>query len=188
MNLQETIDHLAGRRCATVEDVRKIFADYHDALYWLATFLIGEKLAPACVIDAGTIAELQEPLFHEWLAHWAARATLRSALQKQWESVAELGPTYDRFERVHAKRSLLSPHELQLFVAASDDLAARLDVLCRFVLVMHGVAKESFEAVAAQLGVSPTAVERAYCVAFDTLHLSSTRVPCDTEIPAGVSV
>ena len=182
MSWAEILDHIAGRRYANANDVRDIFADYHDALHWLATFLIGEELARTCVIDAGTIAERQEPLFHEWLAHWAARATLRSALQKQWEQVVELGPTYERFERVHARRSLLSPHELQLFVAESGDLAARLDVLCRFVLVMHGVAKESFEAVAVQLGVSPIAVERAYCVAFDTLHLIAAKAPYGAEI------
>ena len=101
-------------RYATVEDVRKIFADYHDALHWLAGFLIGDKLAPACVIDACNIADRQGPVFHEWLAHWAARATLRCALQMQGADIAELAPTYERFERVHAKRSPLSPEDLQL--------------------------------------------------------------------------
>ena len=184
MNLPEIIDR-HRHKYATVEDVRKIFADYHDTLKWVAAFLAGEQLAPECIVDACTIAERQGTLFHEWLAHWAARATVRSALQKQWKSVVELGPTYERFERVHAKRSLLSPRELQLFVSEADDLAARLDVLCRFVLVMHGVAKESCAAVAAQLGVSESAVERAYCVAYDTLHL----VAKDTgreQIPAPV--
>jgi DNA-directed RNA polymerase specialized sigma24 family protein len=89
----------------------------------------------------------------------------------QRADVAELAPTYERFARVHAKRSLLSPEDLQLLVEESDVLPARLDVLCRFVLVMHGIAKESCEEVAAQLGVSQSAVERAYCAAFDTLHL-----------------
>jgi len=48
-----------GHRYATADDVRKIFADYHDALHWLAGFLIEEKLASACVIDACNIAERQ---------------------------------------------------------------------------------------------------------------------------------
>jgi len=164
-----------SHRYATVEDVRKIFADYHDALHWLAVFLIGDNLAPACVIDACNIAERQGPVFHEWLAHWAARATLRCALQMQRTDVAELAPSYERFERVHAKRSPLSPKDLQLLVAESDVLPSRLDVLCRFVLFMHGIAKESCEEVAAQLRVSQSAVERAYCVASDTLHLMSKR-------------
>ena len=159
-----------SHRYASVEDVRKIFADYHDTLHWLAGFLIGDELAPACVIDACNIAERQGPVFHEWLAHWAARATLLCALRMQRADVTALAPTYERFERNHAKRSLLSPEDLQLLVEVSDVLPARLDVLCRFVLVMHGIAKESCEKVAAQLGVSQSAVERAYCVAFDTLH------------------
>jgi hypothetical protein len=176
-----------SHRYATVEDVRKIFADYHDALHWLAGFLIGDELAPACVIDACNIAERQGPVFHEWLAHWAARATLRCALQMQRADVAELAPTYERIERVRAKRSPLSPEDLHLLIEESGVLPARLDVLCRFVLVMHGIAKESCEEVAAQLGVSPSAVERAYCVAFDTLHRMSKRMLCHADIPVRLS-
>ena len=172
---------LQGRRYATIEDVRKIFADYHDALHWLAGFLIGEKRAPACVIDACNIAERQGPVFHEWLAHWAARATLRCALLTERAEIAELAPTYELFERVHATRSPLSPEELQLLVEESDLLPARLDVLCRFVLVMHGIAKESYEEVAGQLGISARAVERAYCVAFDTLHITSKEMRRDAD-------
>jgi DNA-directed RNA polymerase specialized sigma24 family protein len=176
-----------SHRYATVEDVRKIFADYHDALHWLAGFLVGDKLAPACIIDACNIAERQGPVFHEWLAHWAARATLRCALQMQGADIAKLAPTYERFERVDEKRSPLSPKDLQLLIEESDVLPTRLDVLCRFVLVMHGIAKESYGEVAAHLGVSPSAVERAYCVAYDTLHLTSERMLCNAEIPVALS-
>ncbi|MGB8013390.1 MAG: hypothetical protein WCF68_17395 [Terriglobales bacterium] len=174
-------------RYATVEDVRKIFADYHDALHWLAGFLIGDKLASACVIDACNIAQRQGPVFHEWLAHWAARATLRCALQMLGADIAEHAHTYERFEGVDERRSPLSPEDLQLLVAKSDVLRARLDVLCRFVLVMHGIAKESCEEVAAQLGVSERAVERAYCVAFETLHLTSERGFYNAAIPVVLS-
>jgi hypothetical protein len=171
-----------SHRYATVEDVRKIFADYHDALHWLAGFLIGDKLAPACVIDACNISERQGPEFHEWLAHWAARATLRCALQMQEADIVELAHPYERFEGVHEKRSPLSPEDLQLLVEGSDVLRAQLDVFCRFVLIMHGIAKESCEEVAAQLGVNSSAVERAYCVAFDTLYLMSKRMLGNADI------
>ncbi|MGD0417560.1 MAG: hypothetical protein ABSA80_19540 [Terriglobales bacterium] len=176
-----------SHRYATVEDVRKIFADYHDALHWLAGFLIGDKLAPACVIDACNIAERQGPVFHEWLAHWAARATLRCALRMQRADIVKLAPAYERFEGVNEGRSPLSPEDLQLLVEGTDVLRDRLDVLCRFVLIVHGIAKESREEVAAQLGVSEKAVDRAYCVAFDTLHLTSEWVLCDAGIPVVLS-
>ena len=174
-------------RYATVDDVRKIFADYHDALHWLAGFLIGDKLAAACVVDACNIADRQGPVFHEWLAHWAARATLRCALQMQEADIAKLAPTYERFEHLPAKRSPLSPEDLQLLIEESDVLPARLDVLCRFVLIMHGIAKESCEEVAAQLGVTHHAVERAYCIAFDTLHFKLKRMPGSADIPVLLS-
>ncbi len=166
-------EFLQGERFATAEDVRKIFADYHDALHWLAGFLIGDELAPACVIDACNIAERQGAVFHEWLAHWAARATLRCALQRQRTYVEACAPQYERFERVHTARAPLTPQNLQLLVERADALRCRLDVLCRYALIMHGIAKEPYEEVAGQLGVSKVAVERAYCVAFDTLHLIS---------------
>ena len=173
MNWSAIFDRLTGHRYATIDDVRKIFADYHDALHWLAGFLIGDELAPACIIYACNIAERQGPIFHEWLAHWAARATLRCALLMRRESVAQLAPGYERFEHAHAKHSPLTAEDLQLLVEKSEVLPDRLDVFCRFVLVMHGIAKETCEEVAAQLGVSQNAVERAYCVAFDTLHVLS---------------
>jgi DNA-directed RNA polymerase specialized sigma24 family protein len=172
-----------SHRYATVEDIRKIFADYHDTLHWLARFLVGDKLAPECVIDACNIAQRQDPVFHEWLAHWAARATLRCALQRQEADIAKLAPTYERFEGVDERRSPLSREDLQLLVAKSEVLRARLDLLCCFVLIMYGIAKESCEDVAAQLGVSQGAVERAYCVAFDTLHLTSERALHNASIP-----
>jgi hypothetical protein len=176
-----------SHRYATVEDVRKIFADYHDALHWLAGFLIGGELASACVIDACNIAERQGPVFHEWLAHWAARATLRCALRMQKADIVKLAPAYERFEGANENRSPLSPEDLQLLIEETDVLRHRLDVLCRFVLVVHGIAKESREEVAAQLGVSERAVERAYCVAFDTLHLTSEGVLCSAGIPVVLS-
>jgi len=187
MNWQEALNHIAGRRYATANDVRSIFADYHDALDWLAGFLVGEELAPACIIDACTIAAHQESLFHEWLAHWAARATLRAALQRQRNQIIELASGYEQFERVHANRRLLSPEDLHFLVEGSDILTFQIDVLCRFVLIMHGIAKESLRDVAAQLEISTTAAERAYCVAFDTLRLIGTKLPPRPEVPIGAA-
>jgi hypothetical protein len=105
----------------------------------------------------------------------------------QGADIAKLAPTYERFERVDEKRSPLSPEDLQLLIEESDVLPARLDVFSRFVLVMHGIAKESCGEVAAHLGVSQSAVERAYCVAFDTLHLKSKKMLCDADIPVVLS-
>lgn len=155
---------------ATVDDIRNVFGDYHNALHWLAIFLIGdEKLAAGCIVDACTIAQTQTPTFHEWLTHWAARATVRCAFQRQRTRIAELAPEYEKSEPSQRERPPLSAEYFRLLVKNSEDIHARLDILCRFVLVIRGIAKDSYGEVAAQLGISRSAVERAYCVAFDTL-------------------
>ena len=58
------------------------------------------------------------------------------------------------------------------------EIHARLDVLCRFVLVLRGIAKDSCDEVATQLGISRSAIEQAYCVAFDTLIMVSNLDLC----------
>jgi len=162
-----------NHRFATEDDIRKVFGDYHNALHWLAVFLIGnEKPADACMVDACTIAQTQTLIFHEWLVHWAARATLRCAFRSQHARISELAFEYENSEPVHAEHPPLLAEHFRLLVKHSKEIHARLDVLCRFVLVMRGIAKDSFDEVAAQLGISRSAVERAYCVAIDALDLT----------------
>lgn len=161
-----------GHRYATVDDIRNVFGDYHNALYWLADFLTGDKkLAEACIIDACAIALTQGPTFHEWLVYWAARATVRCALQRRHAQIAELAPVYEKDEPIVETFLPLSAEYFQLLVTNSEAIRARLDVLCRFVLVYRGIAKDSCDAVAAELGISPDTVERAYGVALDALDL-----------------
>jgi hypothetical protein len=173
MKLGSLFDKIwGGHRYATVDDIRNVFGDYHNVLHWLAVFLVGdEKIADACIIDACPIAQIQGPTFHEWLVHWAARATARCALQRQHAQIAEVAPAYEKGEPVVEKLPPLSAELFPLFIKNSEVIQARLDVLCRFVLVYRGIAKDSCDAVAAELGISPNAVERAYSVALDALDL-----------------
>lgn len=174
-----------SHRCAKVDDIRKFVGDYHNLLRWLAVFLIGDdKLTDACIVDACTIAQTQTPDFHEWLVHWAARATVGCALRAQHARIVELAPEYEKSEPVHEEHPPLSAEYFRLLIKKSEAIHARLDVLCRFVLIMRGIAKYSCIEVATQLGISPVAVERAYCVAFETLDLASSEVLGKTDVPA----
>jgi len=164
-------------RYATPDDIRKVFGDYHNALHWLAAFLLGDdKQADNCIVDACTVAEAQTPVFHEWLVHWAARATFRSALQVQYRSIAEIARQYEKDEPVNLEHPPLSPGHFKSLVEDSNDIRHRLDVVCRFVLVMRGIAQDSSTEVGVQLGMSESAVERAYRVAYDAI---------DGRLPAG---
>ena len=186
MKLATLLEEITGnRRCATPDDIRKVFGDYHNMLRWLTGFLIGdEKLAGACIVDACTIAETQTPDFHEWLVHWGARATVGCALQIQQANITELAPNYESSDPAHLKHPALSPEYFLLLIKNTENIHARLDVLCRFVLILRGIANESYDKVAAQLGISRSAVEGAYCVAFDALELTSDGVLCSADVPS----
>jgi hypothetical protein len=178
MKLASVLEQIRGKhRYATTDDIRKVFGDYHNVLHWLAVFLIGdEELADACMVDACTIAQTQTPVFHEWLVRWAARATVACALRIVRAHIAELAPEYEKNESAHREQPPLSVNYFGLLIKNSGEIHARLDVLCRFVLVLRGIAKDSCNEVAAQLGVNQSAVERGYCVAYDTLDLASNEV------------
>jgi hypothetical protein len=94
----------------------------------------------------------------------------------QHARILELAPEYEKSEPVHGEHPPLSAEYFRLLIQQSEGIHARLDVLCRFVLVMRGIAKYSCVEVGTQLRISPDAVERAYCVAFDTLDLTSSEV------------
>ncbi|HXZ33602.1 MAG TPA: DedA family protein [Terriglobales bacterium] len=179
------LEEIRGNRHGTTTgDIRKLFGDYHNVLRWLAVFLIGDdKVAATCVVDACSVAQTQTPVFHEWLAHWAAQATVRCALQLQHARIVELAPEHEKHEPVHRHHPPLSAGYFRLLIEKSEDMRSRLDVLCRFALVMRGIGRYSCIEVAAQLGITPGAVERAYCHALDTLKLAASEAACNADVP-----
>ena len=169
------LDEIRGsHQAANVHDIRRTFADYHNLLRWLAAFLVGEQeLADECIVDACTIAEAQGPEFHEWLVHWAARATVNCLFEKQQDQLARLALEHEKRPAGHSRHLPLSPEDLSSLIKHSEEIYLRLDLLSRFVLILHGLGDLSCDDVASKLRISPDAVERAYRVAYDTLALAS---------------
>jgi len=158
-------------RYATADDIRQTFGDYHNVLHWLVTFLIGDEPSiDSQIVDACALTETQTPDFHDWLVHWAARATVRHTLHSQSERIRQLAPLYEKKAPVHQDHPPISIEEFRVLITSADQVREQLDVLCRFVLLIRGIAKEPLEEVAAQLGISRNAVESAYCVAYDLLR------------------
>ncbi len=171
MKLAAMLEEIRRRhRYVAHDNIRNVFGDYHNALHWLALFLVGNReLAEECVIDACTVATVDTPDFHEWLVHWAVRATFRTALQNERTSVAELASKYERGEPLVEEQAPLLAEQFRQLVRHSELVHSRLDVLSRFVLVTRGIAKDSSDEIAAQLGVSRTAIEQAYRLAVDLI-------------------
>ena len=177
--LEEIID---TPQAVTEDDLRQLFGEYHNLLRWLGAFLIcEEEFTDDYVIDACTIADTQGPEFHEWLVHWAARATVNGLFEKQQGEIAKLASKHEQGDFAHVKHAPLSPAQTASLVKNSKVICARLDLLCRFVLVLHGLGKLSYDDVAMQLRIGVSAVENAYGLSVDTFELASNGVLCGTD-------
>lgn len=161
-------------RCATAADIADLFGDYHNLLRWLASFLIEEEeLAADSIVDACTIAPTQAPLFHEWLVHWAARATVRCAFQIQESEITQIASGYDCHHLTAVEALPLSVDQFQFLVKNSKEIRSHMDAVCRIVLVLRGIARDSFKEIATQLRIPQRAVEFAYSTAIDHINVLS---------------
>ena len=154
------------------QGVGRVFSEYRKELEWLANFLTGdEKIAAACIVDACALAESENPYFEEW--KWARLATMCSAVQIQKSRITQLSQVYMRRPCIHAGHTVLSKDSLEIVIQESSILISRLDVLCRFALVICGIEKQSAREAALFLGIDHTSVEGAYCAALDSLEVIS---------------
>jgi hypothetical protein len=154
------------------ETVGGVFSQYREELEWLAGFLTGdEHIGAACVIDACALAESENPGFQGWLLEWARLATIRSTVQIQQRRIAQLSVPYVQHRCIHGGHPALSAESVQSLVEESRWIMRRLDVLCRFALVICGLEKRSAHEAAILLGVDRTSVEGAYCTAIELLEV-----------------
>jgi len=157
---------------AGTQGIGRVFSEYRKELEWLANFLTGdEEIAAACIIDACALAESENPYFEEW--KWARLATMCSAAQIQKSRITQLSQVYTRRPCIHAGHTALSQDSLEIVIEESSLLISRLDVLCRFALVICGIEKQSVGEAALFLGVDRTSVDGAYCAALNFLEVVS---------------
>lgn len=148
------------------------FAERHQELTWLAEFLTGDTvMASACLIDANTLTGGENGKYQEWLWPCPREATIRSALDVQQVRIAQLSSLYDRCDCVYREHTGLPLEMLEFLVRESDLIRVRLDTICRFVLVLCGIASRSSREVALLLGISEHAVETAYSAALQSLDV-----------------
>jgi hypothetical protein len=121
--------------------MRRAFAgDRKEELRQLAAFLTGNKeLAKTCMINACALAVTYNQVFLDWLDHWARRATIISAARLSQAQITQLGASYEQYSCPHSQHPLLTLEEIELLTTERDIVASRLDLLCRFALVMYGV-------------------------------------------------
>lgn len=145
---------------------RGVFTQYREELQWLATFLTGDNtIGQACVIDACALSDSENLPFQEWLLEWARLATIRSAAEMQKQKIAQLcaGPPHKPC--IHGGHSGLTAASIEFVAEQSGLLLRKLDVLCRFALVLCGLEKRPVTEAALLLDVDSLSIENAYCAA-----------------------
>jgi len=156
------------------EYIGRVFSQHREELEWLANFLTGdENIAAACLVDACSLTEGENPGFDEWLLKCACLATIRSAVQIQQRRIVQLSFAYTQRPCIHGGHTALSSDWREILVEESSVVIARLDVLCRSALVICGLEKRSAYEAAALLGIDPAVVEGAYCAAIKSLEVIS---------------
>lgn len=167
---------------ASAEEIRTAFIENNQALAWLAEFLIGDRtIASACVIDACTLMEREYEIGQEWLWIWPRDATIHSATDFQRSRIGQLSPVYDRGGCIHKHHAPLSQDMIGFVASESDAIRHKLDVLCRFVLILCGVEHRPSREAALLLGISKHAVDVAYCAALEFLEI----IRCQAILEAG---
>ena len=159
---------------AVSEYVGSVFSQNRVELEWLANFLTGdEDIAQACVVDACAQAESANLSLQESSSTWASKSTIRSAAQVQQQRIAQLSRAYTRCGCVHGGHTALSFDSCDILLEESSVVFARLDIFCRFALVICGLEKRTANEAALLLGVDPASVEGAYCTAIKCLEVVS---------------
>lgn len=154
------------------DEIRIAFTEHKQELTWLAEFLVGdETVASACMIDAYSIARTADDVADEWREYLPREATICSTLQIERARIAQLASAYERCACVHREHAALSREMVQFLLLECDAIQNRLDVLCRFVLVLCGVEQRSFADAALLLGITQHAVQNAYCAALKLVEL-----------------
>jgi hypothetical protein len=100
-------------------------------------------------------------------------STIRSAAQIQQQRIAQLSSAYLQSGCIHGVHTVLFSDLCDVLLEESSIVCARLDIFCRFALVICGLEKRSANEAALLLGVYPASVEGAYCAAIKSLEVIS---------------
>lgn len=163
---------------ATPEDLQRSVSEHREQLHWLALFLTGdESLAAACLSHAALLAITQQQVFVDWIEHRVRRAVIVTAAKLQQTRILQLASDGRLHHCSHLHHPLLTGPELKLLQQLPHENAFRIDVLCRFALVMCGIEGYSAHKAALMLEVKRSAIDAAYCSGIESLSLLIANFP-----------
>ena len=164
-------------------EISRAFSNHGMELTWLAEFLSDDSLiASVCVADArDLVGDINNDEGGQKHSQWEpVAAVVLSVLDLKFGRIAELSSAYEHFDVFSPENPPLSVELMQLMVTESHLVQSQLDCLCRFVLVLCGLARYSATETALMLGVSTRAVEAAYARALETMEIMYCQAVLDS--------
>ncbi|HWR15701.1 MAG TPA: hypothetical protein VN577_12810 [Terriglobales bacterium] len=151
-------------RFADAEEMQTAFAQQHKALYWIALAITAdEELATASIVDAASLAESNNCVFHDWLNHWAQVATARVAVEKCQRQISLAEREYGQLACSEYRQDSLSDEQITALQALNlRQLHYDLDALARSALILRGCLRVSIYECTLVLKVPLRSVLSAY--------------------------
>jgi len=175
-------------RFANAEEIRGVFGEINESLYWTALTITGKhNLAAESVVNAAELAQTNSNIFREWLVRWANIASARTAIQRVDESIRHAAQAYLEKKCSHPTHELLADEEIsELHRVNPLKIVDSLDPFARAVLILHGCQHISIQDCSLLLRVPAKCVIPAYCAALDELFLTDSlsgerALSCGTE-------
>ena len=155
----------AKRQFATSGEIKSIFAEYYESLYWIALVITADtELAKQSVVSASELASTAGCVFRDWLSQWAYAATARAAIQASNQPILAAVQRYSDWICNHSSHGVLEEHQINaLRELDPQEIARDLDPLARTASVFHGCHHASISACAMLLRVPRRYVLQAYC-------------------------
>jgi DNA-directed RNA polymerase specialized sigma24 family protein len=166
-----------ARNHASPAEIVACFQDQGNVLGRLAFLITGDQAtADRAVVQACEITLQGNSPFRDWLFEWAKAAAIASAISHGTEAIRICQAAYKDRRCPHVEHLSQGDAEERaasldlIFGTDAQTLIAKLDPLCRAVLVLRVAIRSSIQDCALRLNVSRAAVLGANCHAMTWLH------------------
>ena len=186
---QEPFRDSLASSLASNHDIKSVFAEQRDYLYWISLVITGDDaIAEQAMLNVNELSASWSGVFRDWLIEWANHVTVRAAVRAVHDLISESAKRYAGSSRetsdYDVPSDVLSGDQIaSLRQVDPRDIVAALDPLARSALVLRGMQHASIADCALLLDVPLQIVAGAYRQA---LRWNSERVGVDLMMSGGI--
>jgi hypothetical protein len=186
---QEPLRDSMASSLASNQEIKSVFAEQRDYLYWISLVITGDDaIAEQAILNANELSASWSGVFRDWLIEWANHVTVGAALRAVHDLISESAKRYAGSSRetsdYDVPSDVLSGDQIaSLRQVDPRDIIAALDPLARSALVLRGMQHASIADCALLLDVPRQIVAGSYRQA---LRWNSERVGVDLMMSGGI--